>query len=52
MLYIYIYTHTHTHMNVHVLTWASLVALVVKNPPANAGNMRHGVVDSWIEKMP
>ena len=27
-------------MNIHVLTQASQVALVVKNPPANAGNMR------------
>ena len=26
--------HTHTH------TWASQVALMVKNPPANAGNGR------------
>ena len=29
-----VHTHTHTH------TWASQVALMVKNPPANAGNGR------------
>ena len=32
MKYIYIYTHTHTHT--HTYIWASLVAQLVKNPPA------------------
>ena len=26
-------------------------ALVIKNPPANAGDMRHGF-DPWVRKMP
>ena len=32
------YTHTHTHM--YTYTWASQVMLVVKNPPAIAGDVR------------
>ena len=31
--------------------WASQVMLVVKNPPTNAGDMRHGF-DPWIGKIP
>ena len=30
---------------------ASQVTLVVKNPPANAGNVRH-VFDPWVRKIP
>jgi len=30
---------------------ASLVALVVKNPPAYPGGMRHGF-DPWVRKIP
>ena len=30
---------------------ASQVTLVVKNPPANAGDMRH-VFDPWVRKIP
>ena len=42
--------------NVSVLTqlpagWASQVALVVKNSPANAGDMRHGF-NPWVRKLP
>ena len=42
--------------NVSVLTqlpagWASQVALVVKNSPANAGDMRNGF-DPWVRKLP
>jgi len=33
-----VYTHTHTHTHTH--TWASQV---VKNPPANAGDVRDRV---------
>ena len=33
--------HTHTHTNTH--TQVSQVALVVKNPPANAGDARDAV---------
>ena len=50
-VYIYIYTHTHTHTYV-IHYWASQVALVVKNPSANAGDvMRHGL-DPWVWKIP
>ena len=31
--------------------WASQVAPVIKNPPANAGNMRRGF-DPWVRKIP
>ena len=38
LIYSYIYTHT----------WASQVELVVKNPPANAGNVRDtGSIPGW-----
>ena len=33
-----------------ILHWASQVALVVKNPPANAG--RHKRFDPWVRKIP
>ena len=43
-VYIYIYTRvyvcTHTYTSIHIHTWASQVALVVKNLPTNAGNPR------------
>ena len=35
----------------HILGRASWVALVVKNLPASAGNMRCGF-DSWLGKIP
>ena len=36
------YTHTHTHiyMCIYISIWVSQVALVVKNPPANAGDAK------------
>ena len=43
---IYIYTHTHTHI------WASQVALVMKNPPANAGDVRDAVLIPGSERSP
>ena len=33
------------------LMWASQVALVVKNPPANAGEISHRF-DPWVRKTP
>ena len=40
----YIYTHTHIYVCVriyiHISVWVSQVALVVKNPSANAGVVR------------
>ena len=41
IIYINIYTHTQ----------AFQVALVVKNSPAKAGDMRHGF-DPWVGKIP
>ena len=38
--HIYIHTHIHTHTYTHTHIWASQVVVVVKNPPANAGNIR------------
>ena len=35
---VYVHTRTHTHVHTHI--WASHVALVIKNPPANAGDVR------------
>ena len=46
-IYTYIYreTHTHTHTHTHM---ASQVALVVKNLPANAGDIRDvGSIPGW-----
>ena len=40
-----VYTHTHTYM------WVSEVALVVKNLPANAEDLRCGI-DPWVRKIP
>ena len=36
----------------HWLPWASPVALVVKNPPANAGDARDVGWDPWVRKIP
>ena len=36
----YTHTHTHTHIYTHAFTGASQVPLVVKNPSANAGDVR------------
>ena len=50
----YIYTHTHTHIHTHTHThiciciWASLIAQLVKNPPAMKGTL----FDSWVGKIP
>ena len=35
---VYVHTRTHTHVRTHI--WASHIALVIKNPPANAGDVR------------
>ena len=34
------HSHSHTHTHTHTHEWASQVALVVKNPPANVGDIR------------
>ena len=36
----HIYTHTYTHTHIYISEWASQVVLVVKNPPASAGDIR------------
>jgi len=35
----------------YIIPWSSQVALVVKNPPANAGDIR-GNFDPWVGKIP
>ena len=40
-----IYTHTHTY-------GASWVVLVVKNPPANAGDIKRCKFNPWVGKIP
>ena len=37
---IHTHTHTHTNISIYIYIWASQVALVVKNSPSNAGDMR------------
>jgi len=37
--------------DIFVILKASQVALVVKNPPANAGDIRH-MFDPWVRKSP
>ena len=46
----YIYTHTHTHTRAHI--WASQAVLVMKNPPANAGDTRDVVSIPGSERSP
>ena len=47
------HTHTHTHTRASHMTeatshaWASQVALVVKNPPGNAGDASHSSILAW-----
>ena len=33
-------------------SWASQVALVGKNPPANAGDVKRGRLNPWVGKIP
>ena len=54
---LYVCTHTHTHTHTHTRAshmteatshaWASQVALVVKNPPGNAGDASHSSILAW-----
>ena len=39
-------------LSLHVPMWASQVALVVKNLPANAGDPRDWEFDPWVRKSP
>ena len=32
--------------------WASLVVLMVKNPPANAGDIKEMLVHRWVGRIP
>ena len=36
----------------YILDWASQVALVVKNPPANSGDIRDRGFNPWVQKIP
>ena len=38
-------------MNILCVIWASQVARVVKNPPANAGDIKRGGFDPWVGKI-
>ena len=40
-----------TFKKISSIAWASLVALVVKNPPANAGNVKRQGFDPWVGKI-
>jgi len=42
-VYIYIYTHTYTYTRVYM---ASQVVLVVKNSPANTGD-----IETWVQSL-
>ena len=46
---LYTYTHTHTHTHTHAHTWGFPGRSVIKNPPANSGDM--GVI-SWSGRFP
>ena len=41
-----------SYLSFHILTRALQMALVVKNPPANAGNIRECPCDPWVDKIP
>ena len=42
-----------SHLAISVsLFWASQVVLVVKNPPANAGDLKRREFDPWVRKIP
>ena len=45
------YVHTFIFTHIHTFDWASQEVLVVKNTPANSGDMRHGF-DLWVKKIP
>ena len=48
-IHIYTYTHARTHrrahlsVHIHTYTWDSQVVLVVKNPPADTGD-----IETWV----
>ena len=45
---IYIHTHIYIYIHIYIYTsWASLVVIVLKNPPANAGDIRNACL-GWI----
>ena len=51
-MYLFLFTHGCIRVCVCVCTYeASQVAVVVKNPPVNAGNIRLGF-SPWVEKIP
>ena len=48
----YTHTHTHTHTHIYIYTWPSQAALVVKNLPASAGDIRDMDSISWSGRSP
>ena len=52
-IYTHIYTYIYTYVYIYVYTWwASLVAIVLKNPPANAGDIRDAGLSPGLERYP
>ena len=52
-----IHTHTYIHMHTYVcfqpgITWVSQAVLVIKNLPANAGDVRETSSIPWSERSP
>ena len=41
-----------TSLSLHMNSWASQVALVVKNPPFRAGGCKRHGFDPWVKKIP
>ena len=49
-MYIYMCMHTHTHTHTH--TRAPQVVVLVKNPPANAGDIRYSTLIRGSGRLP
>ena len=49
-----VHTHTHTHTHIYMYThiWVSYMSLVVKNPPANAGDITDARSILWYGRSP
>ena len=46
----YMCMHTHTHTHTHI--WAPQVVVLVKNPPANAGDIRDSTLICGSGRLP
>ena len=52
MYYLYEMYYKPIIVQYYIASWASQVALVVKNPPANAGDLRDTEFRPWVRKIP